>query len=378
MTVSSNTLNRQTFRMSRALEYFTEKELNQQIGATRQDWPLTLLKELIDNALDAAETAGRPPQIRISVDDGWLEVQDNGLGLPEGTIRDSLDFSVRVSDKAHYVSPSRGQLGNALKCLWAAPFVDDGSRGCVEIETAGTRHQIVVTLDRIQQEPSIELTESASAVQSGTLVRLHWKNLASYLGDAETFDLYRVRNLIEEYRLLNPHVTVEFQDQETATADPAWRKWRPTDKTDPAWYSPDRFSNLIAAHIAAGNGDRSVRDFIAEFSGLTRTQTRSQILEATALTGAKLSGMAPENTLDQDAVSCLLAAMIENSRRVKPKALGIIALIRGDRGSATGHRKLARCQTSKRRRCRIHRSSSRSRRSRAHRKCCRCPPCTRH
>ena len=45
------------------------------------------------------------------------------LASAETTLERSLDYLVRVSDKAHYVSPSRGQLGNALKCVWAAPYV---------------------------------------------------------------------------------------------------------------------------------------------------------------------------------------------------------------------------------------------------------------
>jgi len=35
------------------LEFFTEKELQLQIGQPKQCWPIALLKELIDNALDA-------------------------------------------------------------------------------------------------------------------------------------------------------------------------------------------------------------------------------------------------------------------------------------------------------------------------------------
>ena len=47
------TLTRQTFRFSGVLEYFTEKELTLQTGHTPERWPEVVLKELIDNALDA-------------------------------------------------------------------------------------------------------------------------------------------------------------------------------------------------------------------------------------------------------------------------------------------------------------------------------------
>src|SRR5215204_5428156 len=100
------TLDRTTFQMSRLLEFFSEKELQMQIGFPMPAWPIALLKELIDNALDACETAGILPDIEVTLGNDALSVQDNGPGLPASTIERSLDYLVRVSDKAHYVSPS--------------------------------------------------------------------------------------------------------------------------------------------------------------------------------------------------------------------------------------------------------------------------------
>ena len=42
---------------------------------------------------------------------------DFGTGLPVATLERSLDYGVRVSDKAFYVSPTRGQLGLTLMRL---------------------------------------------------------------------------------------------------------------------------------------------------------------------------------------------------------------------------------------------------------------------
>ena len=63
-------LNRETFITNRSLEFFSEKELSMQIGHSRQLWPAAILKELVDNALDACETARiwpLPPLIERSV-----------------------------------------------------------------------------------------------------------------------------------------------------------------------------------------------------------------------------------------------------------------------------------------------------------------------
>lgn len=102
------TLQRTTFTTSRALEFFSEKELAMQMGFDAAHWPIALLKELLDNALDACETAGVAPVVTVQEDTQSLTVTDNGPGLPLETLSRSLDYRVRVSDKAHYVSPSRG------------------------------------------------------------------------------------------------------------------------------------------------------------------------------------------------------------------------------------------------------------------------------
>ena len=114
-------LRRTTFATNRVLEFFSEKELNMQLGHSRAAWPLAILKELIDNGLDAAESTEVAPEITVTLTPDAFSVDDNGPGLPPETLARSLDYLVRVSDKAHYVSPTRGQLGNALKCVWAAP-----------------------------------------------------------------------------------------------------------------------------------------------------------------------------------------------------------------------------------------------------------------
>jgi hypothetical protein len=48
-------LKRETFETSRLLDFCSERELTKQIGHDADHWPLVILKELTDNALDAAE-----------------------------------------------------------------------------------------------------------------------------------------------------------------------------------------------------------------------------------------------------------------------------------------------------------------------------------
>src|SRR5262249_38207352 len=102
------TLRRVQFTTSRELEFFTEKELTMQIGRPRHLWRVALAKELIDNALDAAENTRVAPEIAVTLDAGAVTVADDGPGLPPEVLERSLDYTVRVSDKSYYVSPTRG------------------------------------------------------------------------------------------------------------------------------------------------------------------------------------------------------------------------------------------------------------------------------
>jgi DNA topoisomerase VI subunit B len=48
---------------------------------------------------------------------GSIVIEDNGPGIPAKTIDGVLDYSIRVSSREAYVSPTRGAQGNALKTI---------------------------------------------------------------------------------------------------------------------------------------------------------------------------------------------------------------------------------------------------------------------
>jgi DNA topoisomerase VI subunit B len=170
---------RVAFTTSRALEFFTESELTTQIGYPKKLWPLVLIKELIDNAIDSCETAvTEKPEIQIKLEKDAIVVSDNGPGLPRKIIKGVLDYTVRISDKKHYVAPTRGQLGNALKCVVAAPFVATSEKSVIEIVARGKRSRIEIELDRLAQKPRIicDVTDVPAGI--GTILTIRWPQVA--------------------------------------------------------------------------------------------------------------------------------------------------------------------------------------------------------
>ena len=101
----------ETFRTSRLLDFATKRELTAQIGHPPGMWPQVVVKELVDNALDAAEQAEVAPQVEVTVTGNTIEVRDNGPGLSGDVIDDILDFSIRVVEPRGLCRPDPRRPG---------------------------------------------------------------------------------------------------------------------------------------------------------------------------------------------------------------------------------------------------------------------------
>lgn len=355
---SAPELKRHAFSTSRLLDFLSEKELTAQIGHARSAWPCVLVKELLDNAIDACEEAGVAPQIAIVVDQHGLTVSDNGPGIPAEVVAGVVDFSVRVSSREAYVSPCRGAQGNALKTVIAMPFVLNGESGRVTIRARGIRHEIIVRVDRIHQRPVVDHQQSPDEfVQNGTSITVH--SARSIANDGPQFvqegssqivqtgtsraddsasslmgSPGRIVQIADDFTFLNPHVSLTldwFGERllNVAATSPAWNKWQPSDPTSPHWYQPEQFARLISAYLAhdedAGK-QRTVRELVSEFRGLATSAKQKAVLEATGLHRAPLAALitADGTNLDETLLRKILAAMQAQSKPVQPALLGMI------------------------------------------------------
>jgi hypothetical protein len=340
---------RTTFRTSREMDFFSERELVTQTGHDRSEWPLVICKELIDNSIDAAEESRVAPMIEVCCDAGGISVADNGPGLPESTLEGQLDFSKRVSSREAYVSPCRGAQGNALKTLLPMPYVLDSENGRVIVEASGLRHTISCRMDSISQRPAIHherqksknrklrLSEKKLAQNVGTFFRLDWKPIKDeWPFQPRPLDHWRepVQRLVEGFALFNPHLTISlewFGEARTWKAtNLKWKKWLPSDWTSSHWYAHANLERLIGAYITHerdqglnGNG-KLVNDFLAEFDGLSGSAKRTKVLNDCGLKRLRLSELATDGQLDTRRIDALLAAMRRYTRPIKSERLGLI------------------------------------------------------
>lgn len=340
-------LTRVPFQVSRLMEFCSLRELQNQTGHQVWDWPLVVLKELLDNALDAAEEAGVAPVIKVSVSPktGTIIVEDNGPGIPAETIGGIINYSIRVSSREAYVSPSRGAQGNALKTVLAMGYVLDQERlsdsdadvaeasGQTIIETGGAAHTITFLVDHVTNEPRITHSVAPSSITVGTKVTVQWPaeskhGYGSLLDNAEG----HFKALASSYTWFNPHVTLTgtwdgagFINVEATNPD--WTKWRPSDPTSPHWYSDARLQRYMSAHVARDlrlGQDRPVREFVAEFRGLSGTQKQKAILEEIGASRLSLRSFFGEEKVNRAGIGRLLKAMKSRSAPVPPTHLGVI------------------------------------------------------
>lgn len=293
--------------------------------------PLVIVKELIDNGLDGAEENEIAPVIAVSISrlTGEIIVTDNGPGITTETIDGIIDYSVRVSSREAYPSPSRGRQGNGMKTLIAMGYVIDGNLGETVIEARGIAHRIQFRTDAIRQEPRVNCHRGPSTVKNGTRVRVHLPVTACGLLD----DTDRFLPFVRTFTALNPHLAVSLDLNgerviETQPTNPNWQKWRPSDPIPTHWHTPETLHRYAGACINAdrerGARVRSVRDFVAGFRGLSGTAKQKAVLDEIGLFRAPLDDLFTDNRVDQAAIASLLTAMQRNSNPVKPQALGTI------------------------------------------------------
>jgi DNA topoisomerase VI subunit B len=334
-------LTRVAFRVSRLMEFCSERELVNQTGHDGYAWPLVVLKELMDNALDACEEAEVAPvievEVAISPDGVTITVRDNAARFESDTIASILDYSIRVSSREAYVSPTRGAQGNALKTILAMGYVLDRKRaggdadasGVTIIETRGIAHRIEFRVDHINNQPKIVHLKAPSNIQVGTRITVRWPPMDDWWlrNIAGSF-----QGLARRYTWFNPHLSLrgvwggrEFVN--VAATNPNWEKWRPSNPTSPHWYDDSRLQRYLAAHVARDRDlerDRTVREFIAEFRGLSGTATQRKILQEVGCSHQSLAEFFGIERVNRNGIARLLAAMQRYSKPVKPKHLGVI------------------------------------------------------
>lgn len=319
-----NTINldRIHFNISRAAEYFDVKELQAQTGQPVNAFGEVVLKELIDNALDACESVGIDPIIHIGiaiVDNRMrIAVGDNGNGISEKVIANILNFDTRTSDKAAYKAPTRGAQGNAFKTIIGIPHALGGGR--VIIESTGLRHEITASAT---PAGTIDINREVSAIADriGTVIYVDMPSCESY-----------PRWYARATALFNPHAFVKISsfdalefsmvnaDEDFSESDDFYNKLadcqkiKPNEPTSSHCYDSGEFMKLV--YLQGTQKDIPIGEFVRQFKGLSSTT------KAKLITRNIPYKLVSDIYHDPIAIESMRLDMQQQSTPIPPKALG--------------------------------------------------------
>ncbi|MBO8179818.1 MAG: DNA topoisomerase VI subunit B [Archaeoglobus sp.] len=171
---------------------------------------ITVVKEAVDNALDACEEAGILPDIfvRISkVDDHFkIVVEDNGPGIPKEQIP-RVFGKLLYGSRFHEIRQSRGQQGIGISAAVLYAQLTTGKPAIIISKTPDEEKakKVVLYINTKKNEPEIvEEGEEEWYLPSGTKIEL--EIAGNYVRERKQ----SVYEYLRETSVINPHAKITF------------------------------------------------------------------------------------------------------------------------------------------------------------------------
>ena len=199
---------RPAFSFRRDLESVRPSELSKRLGCEEELWSRAIVKEALDNSLDAVEEAGTVrPEIDIRIAEGWIEVADDGPGMPAELVARLCDRDLRTSSREAWPTPERGRQGNALQVLMCLAFglgwSGSSTRSRARASSTGSCSPSTGSRSRSRWSGRRSRSSPAAAPSSESDSRSMRSRLASSPG---------LHNLIVDFAALNPHCGFHLRD----------------------------------------------------------------------------------------------------------------------------------------------------------------------
>ncbi|RIK78159.1 ATP-binding protein [candidate division KSB1 bacterium] len=343
----------EAFSFNREFDFVRLDGLRRVTGRPPHEWDLYIVKELLDNALDADETLWREdrkkyPRLNIRME--YINVPQqqchqlfvqvsNRARFPVDQIEDIFATQWYTSRKAFIKGLTRGALGNALKTLLGIPYaLRNRAAGDwnpelkpLSILCSGMEYLPRFEVDSTAQTIRFEYTKKKGKSVDGTLISVGLDHFEQEMPRT----LSQIKLLAEQYHLCNPHArfhwTVEIRDKEWTeeyVANPNWSK-KFLGIAPIHWYTQSAFQDLLGAlYRKQCDGDKAntlpieaVCRCFAQFDNQAVTarqrNTISQVIKQKSLTAIEIQG---------DVSMQLYRALSQNSARFESTLLGGIGL----------------------------------------------------
>ncbi len=292
----------EAFSLNREYDFIRLEGLYRATGRPAHEWDFYIIKELLDNALDADETlwSRNPHQFpNISVHIEYISVPppqrqqlfvrvSNRASFPTEKIQAIFATQWYTSRKAFLKGLTRGTLGNALKTLLGIPYAlhnrvaEDWKPDLKPLSICQGQVEYLprYTVDPITQEIRLTVEAKPCKPQSGTMITVGLDYFVQEI--ARTRE--EITALAAYYHACNPHAafrwSLEMEDQVWEQEYPPQPNW--ANKFSSAapiqWYSLADFKELLGALYREQNSSEQHNTLAIEkvcqyFSGLQKQAT---------------------------------------------------------------------------------------------------------
>lgn len=286
----------EAFSFNREFDFVRLEGLRKATGQPAHDWDLYIIKELIDNALDADENLWQEnpnqfPRIRIRIEynevpdlksqELFVEVSNRSI-FPVEKINDIFATRWYTSRKAFFKGLTRGALGNALKTLLGIPYALRERLACdwnpglnpMSISCQGKKYLPRYLVDSIHQTLEFECKQESTRRKEETSIAVGVDHFSQEI--PRTLD--QLQELAKQYHICNPHVqfewSVDLLEQEWEQKYKANQKWKNKfqDIAPIHWYSLTAFQDVLGALHRQSKMDRLLVEDTYRYFALSEQQ----------------------------------------------------------------------------------------------------------
>jgi hypothetical protein len=280
---------------SRQLDYLQLQWLEKTTGISATKWDIYVIKELVDNALDADEAVGLDPiEIRVNVRYARNEERDlfsleidvgNQTPFPLNQVKDIFDLNYYASSKSGLNVPTRGKQGNALKTIAGIPYAlrhfhygdYQVQRWPIIIEPrGGERCMVAYHIDEAKEEIEVEVKKDG--------VRSHDKYNWLRVGidrfvQSSPRSITDLLELARSMTFFNPHVyfkwSVKIGENSESWDFPGCKKWlgRFSGTAPISWYDVGQFRSLLVSQVRS-QPEMSIQELVASFPEFSKTNVK--------------------------------------------------------------------------------------------------------
>ncbi len=263
---------------------------------------LTIVKELVDNSLDAANEGGISPTIKISIkqlseDRFKITAEDNGPGIVEEKL--SLAFGkLLYGSKFHRLLQSRGTQGIGVSGAILYSQLTTGKPTKISSSTGKAIHEIDLMIDVTKNEPKV-----ISHKEEGNPEKWHGIKIVMEAEGRYTEGKQSVPEYIKQSAVANPYAKIIYDGPNGKTTFDKVTNEMPV---QPKEIKPHPYGvevGILRRMIAAASSRNLIGFLTNDFSRVGRNSA-VQICKI-----AKIDGSRKPHTLDHDETERLHKAM---------------------------------------------------------------------